>query len=217
MATTRQKHPAPRLPANTAVRLPPGMDDGGTRGRILREALALFAHRGFHGTSIRDIAEAVGVQTATLYGHFGSKEAILEELLVVGHEIYEAALAAAAEAAGPTPTDQLVAVVRANVLHHIRYAMVAVVSNGELHSLTPAAAVRVTALRQVGENLIVRIIEAGAADGSFAPLDPAVTMAALGSMGLRVANWYPGRLDTGPEELADLYAEMALRLVGARR
>ncbi|MCO5969328.1 TetR/AcrR family transcriptional regulator [Actinoallomurus soli] len=55
--------------------------DGVTRHRALIEASRLFAARGFHGTSTRDIAEAVGVRQPTFYRHFASKTAILAELL----------------------------------------------------------------------------------------------------------------------------------------
>jgi AcrR family transcriptional regulator len=54
---------------------------GAARARILVEASRLFAVRGFHGTSTRDIAAAVGVRQPTLYSHFDSKHAILAALL----------------------------------------------------------------------------------------------------------------------------------------
>lgn len=57
---------------------PPGTD---THDRILAEAAALFAQRGFHGTSTRDIAAAVGVRQPSLFHHFATKQAILAELL----------------------------------------------------------------------------------------------------------------------------------------
>lgn len=211
------RHPGARLQARTTVRLPPSLDQSGTKGRILKAALKLFAHVGFHGASIRAIAEAAGMQTATMYGQFSSKDAMLEELMIAGHEAWVEALRAADAAAGPSPSERLTALVRTNVLHHIRYAMVAVVSNGELHSLPPAAASEVMTLRRGVEDLVEGIIADGVADGSFPPQDPAISMLAIGAMGLRVANWYPGRFDYGPEELADCYADLALRIVGARR
>jgi AcrR family transcriptional regulator len=55
--------------------------DGVARAKILVEASRLFAARGFHGTSTRDIAAAVGVRQPTLYSHFESKHAILAALL----------------------------------------------------------------------------------------------------------------------------------------
>ncbi|HEX7589690.1 MAG TPA: helix-turn-helix domain-containing protein [Demequinaceae bacterium] len=52
-----------------------------TRQRILEVAARLFSERGFAGTSIRDIADALGVTKAALYYHFPSKDAILGELV----------------------------------------------------------------------------------------------------------------------------------------
>lgn len=51
-----------------------------TRARILAVALKLFAEQGYAGTSIRDIAQALGVTKAALYYHFDSKEEILHAL-----------------------------------------------------------------------------------------------------------------------------------------
>ncbi len=57
--------------------------DGGaaTRERILETAAALFARRGFHGTTTREIAAKVGIRQPSLFHHFPSKLAILAELL----------------------------------------------------------------------------------------------------------------------------------------
>jgi len=52
-----------------------------TRQRILREASALFAQKGYHGTSTREIAAAVGIQQPSLFHHFESKDAIMSELI----------------------------------------------------------------------------------------------------------------------------------------
>ena len=49
-----------------------------TRRRILAVALELFSTRGYAGTSMRDIAETMGMTKAALYYHFESKEQILE-------------------------------------------------------------------------------------------------------------------------------------------
>ncbi|CUU57924.1 regulatory protein, tetR family [Parafrankia irregularis] len=52
-----------------------------TRTRILEAAVQLFVERGYAGTSVRDIAERLGVTKAALYYHFSSKEMILEALI----------------------------------------------------------------------------------------------------------------------------------------
>jgi AcrR family transcriptional regulator len=55
-----------------------------TRERILDVAEALFAERGFAGTSVRDIASAAGLTAASLYNHFEGKEALYDAVLERG-------------------------------------------------------------------------------------------------------------------------------------
>src|SRR5216110_1198663 len=50
---------------------------GDTRARIQRVALELFAEQGYDATSLREIAERLGVTKAALYYHFKSKEDIV--------------------------------------------------------------------------------------------------------------------------------------------
>lgn len=55
-----------------------------TRDRILDEAEARFADRGFAATSMRDIAQGAGLTAASLYNHFAGKEALYEAVLQRG-------------------------------------------------------------------------------------------------------------------------------------
>jgi AcrR family transcriptional regulator len=52
-----------------------------TRARILDAAEALFAERGYDGTTLRDVAARVGLRIPSLYNHFGSKDALYEAVL----------------------------------------------------------------------------------------------------------------------------------------
>ena len=54
---------------------------GERRGEILRAAARCFGTRGFHGTTTRDIAGAVGITEAALYRYFSGKEAIYAAIL----------------------------------------------------------------------------------------------------------------------------------------
>ncbi|MDH5373601.1 MAG: TetR/AcrR family transcriptional regulator [Acidimicrobiia bacterium] len=56
-------------------------DELPTRERILREASRLFAIKGYHGTSTREIAEAVEIRQPSLFHHFPSKATIMGELI----------------------------------------------------------------------------------------------------------------------------------------
>ena len=57
------------------------MDRGNTKQEILEASLELFSVQGFEATSISQIAGAVGIRKASLYSHFGSKQAILDALV----------------------------------------------------------------------------------------------------------------------------------------
>jgi AcrR family transcriptional regulator len=55
---------------------PPKSDAGDTKELLLQAALALFADKGYEGTSVRDIARSVGLSESVLYAHFSGKRAI---------------------------------------------------------------------------------------------------------------------------------------------
>ena len=60
---------------------PKNADGQRTRQAILDAALDLFAEKGYFGTSLRDVATAVGVRESALYNYFASKDALFEALL----------------------------------------------------------------------------------------------------------------------------------------
>ncbi len=68
-------------------------DAASTRERILDVALELFSDQGYDGTSLREIAERLGVTKAALYYHFASKEDILMALHMRLHEFGKDAMA----------------------------------------------------------------------------------------------------------------------------
>jgi TetR/AcrR family transcriptional regulator, cholesterol catabolism regulator len=62
------------------------------RSQLTREAARLFAERGYHGTSIGDLAKALGVQKGSLYAHIASKQDLLYETMREGAEAFHASL-----------------------------------------------------------------------------------------------------------------------------
>jgi AcrR family transcriptional regulator len=72
------------------------------RSELTREAARLFAERGYHGTSIGDLADALGVQKGSLYHHIESKQDLLHETMREGAEAFHEALDAIPEDAPAT-------------------------------------------------------------------------------------------------------------------
>jgi TetR/AcrR family transcriptional regulator, cholesterol catabolism regulator len=62
------------------------------KSELTRAAARLFAEKGYHGTSVGDLAEALGVQKGSLYSHIDSKADLLWEVAREGAEAFHAAL-----------------------------------------------------------------------------------------------------------------------------
>jgi TetR/AcrR family transcriptional regulator, cholesterol catabolism regulator len=110
MATARSSHADSRLP------------------QVLDEAARLFRTRGFDGTSVRDIARAVGMLPGSLYCHFQTKEALLVAVYVKGVQQITDAVHWAMER-HEDPWDRLEAACIAHleaILHDDDYAQVVV-------------------------------------------------------------------------------------------
>jgi AcrR family transcriptional regulator len=77
---------------------PKNADGQRTRQAILDAALDLFAGKGYFGTSLRDVAAAVGVRESALYNYFASKEALFEALILAHQHTKDERLSPIAEA-----------------------------------------------------------------------------------------------------------------------
>ena len=185
-----------------------------TRARLLRAAAEAFADKGFHGTTTRDIATAAGMSPAALYVHHRSKEELLHQISKEGHEdtlnLVRAALATTDDPAG-----QLRQVIHDFCVHHARGHTGARIVNYELAALSPEHLTEIRGIRHEIEEEMRRLVSRGVDAGEFHTTDPAMTAAALLSLGIDLARWYRDGVRWTPEQIAEQYAEMALRIVGA--
>lgn len=204
----------PRRVAAVPIALPEGTTPEGTRGRILHEALALYAESGFHGTSIRQIAARVGISSASLYAHYPSKEQILADLVHIGHREMHRRLTEAVAGTASAP-ERLAALVRAHVLLHTDYPLLAVVTNGELHALSPELAAPALELRLGSRRLLVDTLERGVKDGDFDIGNLLLAATAISAIGMQTAHWFGPDQPFTRDEVADHYVRFALRIAGA--
>jgi hypothetical protein len=105
---------------------------------------------------------------------------------------------------------------RAFVRHHARHHTTARVLNYELSALSPEHQQEVFTIRKAIDRLMLDVIEAGVARGQFHTSSPRMTCVALVSLTIDVARWYRDDLPWTPEQIADHYGELALRMAGAR-
>jgi AcrR family transcriptional regulator len=183
--------------------------------RIRAAAVILFNSRGYHGTSVRDLAKAVNIEPASLYYHYPSKQKILVDLFVTPmEEMLEGIDLAVREAA--TARDRLRAAVRFHVLFHIARQNESSITHSELRSLTPRNRRMIIANRDRYERKFRALLEAGVKTGDFKIPDVKLTAIALLTMCSGVSDWFVRRGRLAPTVVADRYADMAMLLVKAR-
>jgi len=185
-----------------------------TRTRLLDAATEAFADKGFHGTTTRDIATAVGMSPAALYVHHRSKEELLHLISREGHE-ETLDLIRRAVAASDDPAEQLQQVIHDFCIHHAHHHTRARIVNYELAALSPEHLVEISGIRRDIEREIRGIVARGVEAGAFDVADAALASAALLSLGIDLARWYREGLRWTPDQIADQYAAIALRIVGA--
>lgn len=186
-----------------------------TRARLLEAAIAAFAEKGFNGTTTRDIAGAAGMSPAAVYVHHKSKEELLYVISRSGHEeTLELILNAAASSSDPATA--LRNVIHDFAVHHARGHTGARIVNYELNSLSPEHLTEIRAIRQRIDRAIRELVERGVEAGVFDTPDARIAATALLSLGIDIARWYRDEGYWSPEDIATAYAEMALRIVGAK-
>ena len=187
-----------------------------TAARIRGCALELIASQGFEAMSMRGLAAAVGVQSAALYHHFATKQALLADLMMSHMRNLLAAWqkACADHMAGPTVSSsgRLDAFARFHIRYHISRPQEVFIAYMELRSLSPAHYNAVSELRRDYENLLKAILQDGVDDGSFQIDDIHVTAMAILAMLTGITTWYRpgGRLSASTLEMQ--YVAMVRRV-----
>jgi len=186
------------------------------RERILQEAVKLFYERGFTGTTLDDIAAALGVTKPFIYTHFKSKVELLAALCL---PTIEMSMDAAAEAAGSpgTPTERLRRLVGdfTRVILQ-RQANIAVFFREEKH-LTDEARAEIATKQKGFDRILTKLLREGVQTGDFHITDPSLTSLAIGGMISWAYTWHRPNGRLGLEEMAARMSDLALQMAGARQ
>jgi AcrR family transcriptional regulator len=179
-----------------------------TRDEILEAAVQNFSQKGFHATSMQDIAQSVNLRKASLYHHVSSKQEILVELLdqaldILIQQMQEVTVL-------PLPPDKkLRLAIKKYLTTLINHRGRASVLLMEHRSLEPEYQSRHIPRRDKFENLWRELINDGSIQGTFDCRDPAlVTRALLGMINWTITWYKPGgslSADQISDEIADLF------------
>jgi hypothetical protein len=114
---------------------------------------------------------------------------------------------------GGGPVEQVKAVVRAHVRAHAQYPRLVSVANHEARALPPELLEPALAFRRDSVAIVTEVVQRGVDEGVFDVPSPWLATAAISGMGVRVASWYRPDAGFSIEEIAESYAEFAIRLL----
>ena len=187
-----------------------------SRSTILEVAVRMFGQRGYSGTSMRDIAKAVGVLPGSLYAHIESKETLLVEIVDEGIQSFLTSVEPIAKAEGPADV-RLREAIRAHVEVVAESPERSLVVFHQWRFLTGEKLDWAIAQRRRYEQAFVAIVLDGEKAGVFDPnlrvRIPVLTM--LGALNW-IPEWYSSTGPSSPFELAEMMADVLIKGLAAR-
>ena len=179
---------------------------------ILDKAGTLFWQKGYHGTSMRDIAAACDCKAANIYNYFKGKEDILFEVI---KDITERAVSSVGHLEDDettSPVDQLRSFIdnHLNVLVQMKKSSVLISDTG-LQNLTRDHRKVIIELRDTYDRIMTKVIERGIESGDFAVKDIKVIVYLISSVIIRTTIWFSPKGRLSADEVADMIFDFAYR------
>lgn len=176
---------------------------------ILKFAARAFREYGYPATSMQRIADAAGLQKASLYHHFPSKDDILSQIVEAASQLLVQPL----EAIVAGPEDPPVRLKRA-IENHVRvfcaHADEEWVLLYEARHFAKPLDRQLRPVRERYQALFRQLIEEGIAGGYFKPRDPVILTNGILGMGNWLGQWYRPEGPLKPEQVARQLADLAL-------
>ncbi len=152
---------------------------------VLREAAASFNYKGYHATSLAEIAESLGVTKAALYHYFPNKNSLLSACFAHAMEACFASLERGKKE-GRNGREKLILTLRL-YLHELIDELNCCVVLMEEQALEPEDRLKLVKERDRFERSLRALVKEGVADGSIAPCDPKLAIFVV----LGALNWVP--------------------------
>ncbi|MDD5093179.1 MAG: TetR/AcrR family transcriptional regulator [Dehalococcoidia bacterium] len=176
---------------------------------IYRAAARLFFTKGYHGTSMRDLAASVGVEQAALYYYYRSKGEIL-------YAIMKKAVLDLIETSDSALKNEVTLMdkMRRFLNNHMIFFLERRDEAGLGFELRNLEREQQDELRQLQRAYIERfrlILDQGVQEGVFRPCDTHIVTMILVATTNSVAAWYHPEGQRGPDEIADIFTDIAIR------
>jgi AcrR family transcriptional regulator len=175
------------------------------RDAVILAAARAFRLRGYHNTSVDDLAALLNVTKPTIYHYLDNKEEILFECFRTGLDQIKSAFDDIRDSKAPA-IERLTAVMRKYaeaITSEFGWCMV----RAEDQDLSPVMSKRINTLKSEIDQGIRRLIKDGIADGSIRRCDPKITAFALAGAMNWIAHWHRADAELTPDQIADRFIE----------
>lgn len=180
---------------------------------VLAGAIQAFVATGYHGASMRSIAQLANMSVPGVYHHYPSKQDLLVKILDITMMDLLWRVQHARDD-GKDPIEKVELVVEALALFHARRKDVAFIGASEMRSLEPDHYLRIARLRDGVQHLLDTEIAAALKTGGLAVSHPPDAGKAIATMCTALVQWFQPDGPTTAEQIAKEYAQFALRLLG---
>ena len=176
------------------------------REAVIRAAAHAFNRKGYHNTSLDDIAAALEVTKPTVYYYVTNKEQLLFECFAAGVAKIRDTFREVRQQKAPARTRLATALRQYGeaVASEYGWSMV----RAEEHDLPPAMSSQIKALKSEIDQDIRRLIRDGIQDGSIHPCDPKMTAFALAGALNWIAHWYRESQSMTGAQIADAFVTL---------
>ncbi len=190
--------------------IPATPEENSRRMELVRAAARLFRDQGYERTTVRDLGNAVGLQSGSLFYHFRTKEEILVAVMALGITATTEQLASALAAAGDTRS-KLAALFHVHLHSLLGDNQAALeVMLYEWRSVSPAAKPGLIVLRDRYEALWQQVLDQAASEGLVKNDTRLLRRTLLGSLHWTV-QWYRNDGELSVAQLADRMLALVLR------
>lgn len=182
-------------------------DNRTVRDKILAAAVQLFAEYGYNAATMRDIAQIAGIQAASIYYHYPSKQTLLVEIM----ETHMRKLNANLKRIVSKPHDvqqRLYEAISNHILLHTTFKSEFFIIDTEIRALEGDNRGKILALRDYYEDLIQGLLCEGMEQGVLYQADVKISSYAIIAMCTEVAQWFrpSGRLNV--QQVIEMYFQM---------
>lgn len=186
------------------------------KSQILDTAARLFSVRGYHATSMRDLAAALDLKGGSLYSHISGKEELLWRILERAADTFLAAIAPFRHGEGPAE-ERLQGALRAHVRVIADNLDAATVYFHEWKFLGEPQRSTFLARRHEYEEAMRALVAAAVVEGSFQRVDPKWATLLILSAANWLYHWYDPAGPLSPDEIADRFIAMLFQGLQARQ